>query len=218
VTRTRARTRERLATAIAALALQFLFVLLFAHFLLTPHAQREREREMLLLLRPLAQPRPQPPIVSPARSRPTTAIPPPIVLPPLTNNGVTGVIPAPPSPLEAIGRALLGCTPEAMANLSPDDRAKCPPLALAPKPDQDLVEQPRSHAKDEALWAEEKAEREWVPNCDGAPVLAKCMMHQSMAEQQRAQQAWAKIYEDRQRRNQPPPPPLPKWIGQGTAP
>ena len=175
---------------------------------------------MLLLLRPMARPRPEPPVVSPtrARPRPSSALPPPIVPPPLLNNGVTGVIPAQPSPLEAIGRALLGCTPEAMANLSPEDRAKCPPLAQAPKPDQDLVEQPRSHAKDEALWAEQKAERAWVPNCAGAPVLAKCMMEQSMAEQQRAQQAWAKIYEDRQRRNQPPPPPLPKWIGQGTAP
>src|ERR1700759_3412423 len=160
----------------AALALQFLCVLLFAHFLLTPHAPKEREREMLLLLRPLARPRPDPPIVAPTHVRPNLppAIPPPVVMPPLPNNGVPGVIPAPPSPLEAIGRALLGCTPEAMANLSREDRAKCPPLAQAPPPDQDLVEQPRSHAKDEALWAEEKAEREWMPHCDGAPVLAKC--------------------------------------------
>ncbi|HEX4637334.1 MAG TPA: hypothetical protein VH189_14200 [Rhizomicrobium sp.] len=205
------RTLERTATAVAALLLQLIFVLLFAHFLLTPHAQKERAREMLLLLRPLARLPAERPPVRRTVPRATTSLPPPLTAPPLPNPGITGVAPGPISPLEAIGRALSGCTPEAMAQLSPQDRAKCPPLALAPKPDQDLVEQPRSHAKDEALWTEEKAERDWAPNCAGADQVAKCMMHQSMAEQQRAQAARARISEERWRRNQPPP--MPKRLG-----
>jgi len=119
----------------------------------------------------------------------------------------------PLSGLQGFGRALSGCTPEAMANLSREDRAKCPPLAQRPQPDQDLLAEPRSHAKDEALWAEEKAERDWMPNCASAEEVAKCMMRQAMAERMRARAAGAKIDEDRQRRNQPPPPPMPKWVG-----
>jgi hypothetical protein len=199
--------------AVAALVLQLLFILLFAHFLLTPQAQKERAREMLLLLRPLARLPPQRPVLLPAAPRAAT-IPQPVVPPPLPNAAPSVLNPAPPSALEAIGRALFGCTPEAMAKLSPEDRANCPPLAQAPRPDQDLGEQPRSHAKDEALWAEEKAERDWVPNCDGAAVLVKCMVLQTMAEQQRAQQARGAISEQRRRRNQPPPPPMPKRFGQ----
>ena len=174
---------------------------------------------MLLLLRPLARPLPAPlpapPAAAPAR-RATAPLP--YVLPPLPNPMPNLIAPGPPSALEGIGRALAGCTPEAMALLSPQDRAKCPPLAERPRPDQDLVEQPRSHAKDEALWAEEKAERDWMSECAGAEQVAGCMMHQGMAEHQRAQAAREKIDEDRQRRAQPPPRPLPKWIGQGAAP
>ena len=200
--------------AVAALLLQLFFILLFAHFLLTPQAQKERAREMLLLLQPLAR---LPPARSALPQSPPRAIAvpqPAVPLPPLPNAGAVGVTPAPPSALEAFGRALYGCTPEKMANLSPQDRAKCPPLAQAPIPDQDLLAPPRSHAKDEALWAEEKAERAWRPECTGAEEVAKCMMHQSMAESRRREQARAQIDEARRRRNQPPPPPLPKWNGQ----
>jgi hypothetical protein len=202
---------------VAALLLQLFFVLLFAHFLLTPQAQKERAREMLLLLRPLSRLPPERPVLGRAPPR-AIAIPQPAIAPPLPNAGPSVINPVPPSALEAFGRALYGCTPEAMANLSPQDRAKCPPLAQAPKPDQDLLEQPRSHAKDEALWVEEKLEREWMPHCDGAPVLAKCMMQQAMAEQQRAQQARARIDEEHRRRAQPPPPPVPLRFGPQAAP
>ena len=204
--------------AVAALLLQLFFILLFAHFLLTPQAQKERAREMLLLLRPLTRLPPARPALPPSAPR-AIAVPQPVVpLPPLPNAGTGSVLPAPPSALEAFGRALYGCTPEKMASLSPQDRAKCPPLAEAPIPDQDLLAPPRSHAKDEALWAEEKAERDWTTNCAGAEQVAKCMMHQSMAESQRRDQARAAIAEERHRRNQPPPAPTPKWIGQGVTP
>src|SRR6478609_1704108 len=203
--------------AVAALLLQLFFVLLFAHFLLTPQAQKERAREMLLLLRPLARLPPERPVLGRAPPRAIT-IAPPAIAPPLPNAGPSVINPAPPSALEAFGRALYGCTPEAMARLSPQDRAKCPPLALAPKPDQDLLEPPRSHAKDEALWVEEKLEREWMPYCTGAEQVAKCMMHQGMAERQRAEQARARITEERRRRDQPPPPPVPLRLGPQAAP
>lgn len=208
------RAQERAATATAAVLLQLFFILLFTQFLLAPQAQRERAREMLLLLRPSRQPQPPrqeaPPVPQPP-SRP--AFIPQIVLPPLPNPGVTGVKPEAPSGLEALGRALSGCTPEQMGKLAPEDRAKCPPLAQMPKPDQDLLAPPRSHAKDEALWAEEKTERDWMPNCFGAAEVGKCLMQQSREENDRAAKARAVIDEQRRRRAQPPPPPMPKWFG-----
>jgi hypothetical protein len=208
------RAQERAATATAALLLQLLFITLLTHFLLTPQLQRERAKEVLLLLRPSVKP--APPQAAPVLPQQPSAIPlvPPIVMPPLLPDpGITGVLPQAPSGLEGLGRALSGCTPEAMGKLAPEDRAKCPPLAAMPAPDQDLLAPPRSHAKDEALWAEEKAEREWMPSCEGAEVLAKCMMRQGMAESDRASKARAAIDEQRRRRAQPPPPPKPKWFG-----
>ena len=196
----------------AALLLQLCFVLLCTHFLLTPQAQKERAREMLLLLRPSRRLQPEPLPVPQLPSRPTS-VPQAIVPPPLPVPEISGVLPNAPSALEAIGRALSGCTPEAMGKLSPEDRAKCPPLAEMPKPDQDLLAAPRSHAKDEALWAEEKAERDWRPECAGAEQVLKCMIHQSIAESERAAKARALIDEQRRRRAQPPPPPMPKWFG-----
>ena len=207
------RAQDRAATATAALLLQLLFILLLSQFLLTPQAQKERAREMLLLLRPSAKPRPEPPPI-PQQSSPVLPVPaPPVVPPPLPNPGLVGVRPEAPSGLEALGRALSGCSPEQMGRLAPEDRAKCPPLAARPKPDQDLLAPPRSHAKDEAQWAEDLAERQWMPNCGGAVEVAKCLIEQSRAEHERAAQARASIAEQRRRRAQPPPPPMPKRIG-----
>ena len=205
--------QERAATATAALLLQLFFILLFTQFFSTPERQKERAREMLLLLRPLRKPLPQPaPIPGPpppAAQVPQAIIPPP--LPPDT--GIVGVKPQAPSGLEAFGRALSGCTPEQMGKLAPEDRAKCPPLAAMPPPDQDLLAPPRSHAKDEAQWAEDLAERNWQPNCFGAELVLKCLVHQSIEEQDRANKARAAIAEQRRRRVEPSPPPMPKRIG-----
>jgi hypothetical protein len=205
--------QERAATATAALLLQLLFILLLSQFLLTPQAQKERAREMLLLLRPSTKPRPEPPQI-PQQSSPALPVPiPQFVPPPLPNPGIVGVKPGTPSGLEAFGRALSGCTPEQMGRLGPEDRAKCPPLAAMPKPDQDLLAPPRSHAKDEAQWAEDLAERNWQPNCFGAEQVLKCLIRQSLEEKDRAEKARASIAEQRRRRAQPTPPPMPKRIG-----
>jgi hypothetical protein len=207
------RTQERAATATAALLIQLLFLSLFTHFLLAPEKQKDRAREMLLLLRPSAKPRPEPPPPPmPQQSSPALPVP-QAVLPMLPNPGVAGVKPETPSGLEAFGRALSGCTPEQMGRLAPEDRAKCPPLAAMPAPDQDLLAPPRSHAKDEAQWAEDLAERNWQPNCFGAEQVLKCLIQQSMEEKIRAEKARAWIAEQRRRRAQPPPPPMPKRIG-----
>jgi len=206
--------RERAATATAAILLQLLFILLLSQFLLTPQAQKERAREMILLLRPSAKPRPEPPPPIPQQSSPALPVPSPqFIPPPLPNPAIVGVKPETPSGLEALGRALSGCTPEQMGRLAPEDRAKCPPLAAMPKPDQDLLAPPRSHAKDEAQWAEDLAERNWQPNCFGAELVLKCLVQQSIEEQDRANKARALTAEQRQRRAQPPPPPMPKRIG-----
>jgi hypothetical protein len=210
------RAQERAATATAALLVQLFFLSLFTHFLLTPEKQKERAREVLLLLRPSARPRLEPlppPPTMPQQVSPAPAIP-QVVPPLLPNPGPVGVKPEAPSGLEALGRALSGCTPEQMGRLAPEDRAKCPPLAAMPRPDQDLLAPPRSHAKDEAQWAEDLAERNWQPNCFGAAEVGRCLMQQSMEESDRANKARAVIAEQRRRRAQPPPPPMPKWIGQ----
>jgi hypothetical protein len=208
------RAQERAATATAALIVQLLFLMLMTHFLVAPEKRRETAQELLLLLRPSVKPTPPaPPLPVPQQSSPTLSVPiPQVIAPPLPNPGITGVRPEAPSGLEALGRALSGCTPEQMGKLAPEDRAKCPPLAAMPPPDQDLLVPPRSHAKDEALWVEEKAERDWMPECAGAEQVAKCMMQQGMAESDRAAKARAAIAEQRRRRAQPPPPPMPKWF------
>ena len=168
---------------------------------------------MLLLLRPSRQPRTEPPPPAmPQQAAP--ALPVPQAVPPLVPNpGIVGVKPETPFGLEALGRALSGCTPEQMGRLGPEDRAKCPPLAAMPKPDEDLLALPRSHAKDEAQWAEDLAERNWQPNCFGAERVLKCLVQQSIEEKDRAAKVRAAIAEQRRRRVQPPPPPMPKWIG-----
>jgi hypothetical protein len=207
------RVQERAATATAALLLQLFFILLLSQFLLTPQAQKERAREMLLLLRPSVKPKPESPPI-PQQSSPALPVPiPQFVPPPLPNPGIVGVKPETPSGLEAFGRALSGCTPEQMGRLGPEDRAKCPPLAAMPMPDQDLLAPPRSHAKDEAQWAEDLAERNWQPNCFGAEQVLKCLIRQSLEEKDRAEKARASIAEQRRRRAQPTPPPMPKRIG-----
>lgn len=205
--------QERAATATAALLLQLFFILLLSQFLLTPQAQKERAREMLLLLRPSVKPSPEP-LPIPQQSSPALPVPVPLIVPPpLPNPGIVGVRPETPSGLETFGSALSGCTPEQMGRLGPEDRAKCPPLAAMPKPDQDLLAPPRSHAKDEAQWAEDLAERNWQPNCFGAEQVLKCLIRQSLEEKDRAEKARASIAEQRRRRAQPPPPSMPKWIG-----
>lgn len=206
--------RERAATAMAAILLHLLFLLLLTNFLVTPEKQKERAREMLLLLRPSAKPKPKPAPPMPQQSSPAPTVPiPQVTPPPLPNPGITGVRPQAPSGLEAFGQALSGCTPEQMGRLGPEDRAKCPPLAAMPMPDEDLLAPPRSHAKDEAKWAEDLRERNWQPNCFGAEIVLKCLIQQSIEEKERASKARALIDEKRRQRNQPPPPPMPKWAG-----
>jgi hypothetical protein len=123
-------------------------------------------------------------------------------------------MPAPPSGIAGFGRSLFGCAPEHYADLPPEERAHCPKpgegLAINQPPD--LLNPPKSRAKDEALWLEQQAEDHWVPAAcpPGDPgAVAHCLLQQSIAENRRRQAAWQKISDDKAARLQEPKRPLP---------
>jgi hypothetical protein len=118
----------------------------------------------------------------------------------------------PPSGITGFGRSLFGCAPEHYADLPPDERAHCPKPGegLAVNQPPDLLNPPKSHAKDEALWLEEQTEKNWITECAGAIEVAKCMMRQSIAENRRAQAARQKIADDKALALQEPKRPLPR--------
>jgi hypothetical protein len=177
--------RRRAGGAALALLVQFSFLLLV---LVTPphHVWPEIEKETLLLV-------PPPPYS------------PPVMIAPL----------APPSGIAGFGRSLFGCAPERYANLTPDERAHCPKPGegMAVNQPPDLLNPPKSHAKDEALWQEQYAEDHYVPPIcppsDGPPI-GFCVLHHAIDENRRRQEAWQKITEDKTARLQEPKRPLPK--------
>jgi hypothetical protein len=203
--------RNRAGGAALALLVQALFLLLVV---LTP-AHRTKpvaEKETLLLLPPLAPP---PPVTTiDARPPSTLSTAPPIVAPPPQSPPVITAPLAPPGGIAGFGRSLFGCAPENYANLTPEERAHCPRPGegMAKRNDNDLLNPPRSHAKDEALWQEQYAEDHYVPPIcppsDGPPV-GFCVMHQAMAEHQRQQDAWQKIEYQTAARLREPKRPVP---------
>jgi hypothetical protein len=60
--------------------------------------------------------------------------------------------------LSAFGQSLFGCAPEALANLSPDQRARCRAI-VAPRGNSD-VPNPRSDVKDPNHWAAAKVQND----------------------------------------------------------
>jgi hypothetical protein len=156
------------------------------------------DHETILLLRPL--PKPAPTTIDARGSEMRNGrIPAPIV-PPVLPQSPTAPSLAPPSGIAGFGHALFGCAPERYADLTPDERAHCPKPGegIAKNGDNDLLTEPRSHAKYQAMWEEQWIEDHWVPApCLPSPAgIAQCLMEQSMAEHKRAQAAWAKIAED----------------------
>lgn len=207
----RATWRRRASGAVLALLVQATFLLLV---LLTPSrlVRPAMERETLLLLPPIAPPKPT---TIDARPPSTLSTAPPIVSPPPSAPPVMLAPLAPPGGIAGFGRSLFGCAPEHYAELTPDERANCPKPGegMAKRDDNDLATQPRSHAKDEALWQEQFAEDHYVPPIcppsDGPPV-GFCVMHQAMAKHHRQQEAWQKIEDQKAARLQEPKRPLPK--------
>ena len=123
---------------------------------------------------------------------------------------------APPSGIAGFGRSLFGCAPEHYADLPPDEKAHCPKpgegLAINQPPD--LLNPPKSHAKDEAVWQEQWAEDHWVPAVcppgGGPGAVAHCLLEQSIAENRRRQAAWQKIADDKALALREPKRPLPR--------
>ena len=209
------RSQQRFATASAAILVQIALIMLFAHSFL-PGKPQEMAREMMLLLRPIFRP---PPDAAPARPLPRMIVPPAAVAPPTPGERAAGVLAAPPSALEGIGRALFGCAPERYGLLTREEQARCPKPGegLARLPDAHLLNPPKSHSRDAVMWAEGRAAREFAPDCIALAggSGADCMMRQALAERQRAKQAMAEYEFEKSRRNAPPPPPKPLWVGAG---
>jgi hypothetical protein len=197
--------RHRARGAALALLVQASFVLVILLSSQRPVPLHSIARETILLLRPLPKIAPQTIDARGAVARRTT----PVQIPILPN--FAPPVLAPPSGIAGFGRSLFGCAPERYADLPPDEKAHCPKPGegLAVNQPPDLLNPPKSHSKDEALWLEEQAERRWMPACDGAVEVAKCLLRQAIAENRRAQAARQKIAEDKAARLQEPKRPLP---------
>jgi hypothetical protein len=77
----------------------------------------------------------------------------------------------------------------------------------------DLLNTPKSHSKDEAMWQEQWAEDHWVPAVcppgDAPGAIIDCQIEQSRAEHGRMRGAWQKIADDKAARLREPKRPLP---------
>jgi hypothetical protein len=179
---------SRLAGAAGALLLQGGLLLLFLSSMPAFRPPLATGRELILRLPRLIHPTP-----APSRTAPRTQTQ---VLPlaplPLPQTG-PALAPAPPAILPGLknfGQALNGCAPESYASLPPDQKARCPRpgagVAIQELPN--LMGSP-SPAKDEALWQEQWDEAHWMPGlCDpGEEAVVLCLMHQKIAEYERAE-------------------------------
>jgi hypothetical protein len=196
---------ERARGAVLALLVQISFVLMI--FLSRPAPYRHTPaHETILLLHPLPKTTSQ--TIDARGAAPRRVTPAPIpVLPNIAQSPL-----APPSGIAGFGHSLFGCAPEKYADLPPDEKAHCPKpgegMAINQPPD--LLTPPKSHAKDEALWLEEQAEKRWSTECAGALEVAKCMIRQGWAESSRAAAARQKIADDKAAALQEPRRSLPR--------
>jgi len=201
--------RHRARGAALALLVQAIFVLMILLSSQRPVPLRSVAHETILLLHPLPTPQTIDARGTVARRMTPVQIP---ILPNLAPPVLAPPVLAPPSGIAGFGRSLFGCAPERYADLPPDEKAHCPKPGegLAVNPPPDLLNAPRSHAKYEALWQEELAERRWMPMCPGDLEVAKCIMRQAIAENHRAQAARQKIADDKAAALQEPKRPMPR--------
>ena len=198
--------RDRTSGAALALIVQASFILMMLlSRTVTPRHSPARETILLLHSLPKIAPRT---IDARGAAVPRRVTPAPFPAPP----DIAPSALAPPSGIAGFGRSLFGCAPEHYADLPPDERAHCPKPGegLAVNQPPDLLNPPKSHAKDEALWLEEQAEKNWITECAGAVEVAKCMIRQGWAESSRAQAARQKIADDKAAALQEPKRPPPR--------
>lgn len=134
---------QRAISALLVLLLHALLLLAFLQFLVKPQGAGIPNPERLLELM-ISMPRvsPPPPPAAPVRQRAPVRLQP--------GGERSGAMPslAPPAPtpdIRGLGQALLGCAPENLANLTPEQRTHCPGLS---RPDDSAVLEPPSHVKD----------------------------------------------------------------------
>ncbi|MBW8708608.1 MAG: hypothetical protein JF627_04985 [Alphaproteobacteria bacterium] len=203
---------ERAQGAVLALLVQAGFL---AMILLTPQHRmplRTLARETILILHPTL-----PPSTIDARApRPRSAAPPLVPPPPPFFAPVTPAPTlAPSGGIAGFGRSLFGCAPEHYADLPPDERAHCPKPGegMAVNQPPDLLNPPKSHSRDEAIWQEQWTEDHWVPALcppTNGPPIVTCVLRQAIAENHRRDAAWKKIADDKAARLQEPKRPPPK--------
>jgi hypothetical protein len=206
--------RGRALGAALALLVQALFL---SMVMLSPSRPRiNLPHEAFFLLRPLAKPAPTTIDARSIASPRPRKVAPVIVVPTLPLATTPSL--APPSGLAGFGQTLFGCAPEHYADLTPDERARCPKPGegLAKNDDKDPLSEPKSHAKYEARWQEQWSEDHWVPApcLPGSESVAQCLIDQAQAENRRTQAAWNKIAADEAAATRTKPPPIPP-IGRG---
>jgi hypothetical protein len=203
---------DRAQGAVLALLVQAGFILLLITARTTMQTPHNPVNETLLLLRALPRPAPSPPPATAPSSIRRPAIP--LIIPAVPSFTPVPQL-APPSGIAGFGRTLFGCAPEHYADLPPDERAHCPKPGegLAVNQPPDLLNPPKSRAKDEALWQEQWAEDHWVPPVcppgEAIGAVVGCVLEQSIAENRRQQVARQKIADDKAARLQEPRRPLP---------
>jgi len=76
---------------------------------------------------------------------------------PGSDQATRGCIPTEHMPIRGLGQALLGCAPENLSNLTPEQRSHCP--GGFSRPDDSAVTEPPSHVKDPVRRAAEMRAR-----------------------------------------------------------
>jgi hypothetical protein len=203
---------SRLAGAAGALALQGGFLLMFLASMPALRPPPEIGRELSLLLPGLR------PVSSPARppqdmQGPVTVTPPLFLSPPnMPYNALTQPLQSALPGIGTFGQALNNCAPEKYSSLPPDQQARCPrPGAGVAIQDLPNPLGPLRTAKDEAYWQEQWDEAHWMPGpCGpGQGSVVGCLMQQSIAEYERAEDVRWYLARDKAARLKPPPPKIP---------
>src|ERR1700753_1290130 len=148
--------RQRAISALLVLLLHALLLLAFLQFLVKPQGAGLIKPERLLELM-ISMPKtvaPPPPPAVPARQRAPVRVQPggeksgsmPSLAPPVETPDIRG-----------LGQALLGCAPENLVNLTPEQRTHCHSGIFAQ--DESTVAEPGSHVKDPVRRAAEMKAR-----------------------------------------------------------
>lgn len=159
------RRPERIAGAVLAVAMQagFLALLILSRPVFAPPPNAAHELTFILpRLEPEAAPLPlrTAPLFAPM---PAVRLPPPPMAPPGASVPDMHALPATPD-LRALGQSIFGCRVDLWANLTAEQRARCPrPGEGVAIQDAPNLMGTRSHVKDEAHWEDEWAREKSPP-------------------------------------------------------